>query len=165
MDPGAETAVREEWLALHAAGLPTELRLRADASHRPHVTLFAGPSISVGTDAGLSRLVSGLALRVEIGALMLFGPHRERFVLVHQVVPTAELLELQAAVAEACGADPGGHFGPGRWSPHVSIARRVVAPQLPELLSTLASRSAVGSRAEITGCRRWDSEVRRTWLL
>jgi 2'-5' RNA ligase len=165
LDAAAERAVRSEWQRLHEAGLPSELRPGADASHRPHLTLWAGAGILPESEALLSSAVAGLSLPLQLGAVMLFGPHRDRYVLVHAVVASAALLELQRRVAEVCGADPAGYFGPGRWTPHVTVARRVLATQLPDVLAELTSVSAVDRAIDVTECRRWDSDARRTWLL
>ena len=116
-------------------------------------------------DLALSDLVADLDLAVVLGALTLFGPHRDRYVLVHQVVPSGELLALQTRVAEVCGAGAGSHFGAGRWTPHVTLARRVRGAELPDLLHVLAGCSAVDHPVRVTRCRRWDSVERRTWLL
>jgi 2'-5' RNA ligase len=129
------------------------------------VTLFAGPTLSGASEVALGTAVVGLSLTLQIGALMLFGPHRGRFVLVHQVVPDRGLLELQSTVAAACDADRAGYFGPGRWSPHLTVARRVPAVDLPAMLTVLAGASAVGREVRITRCRRWDSDARRSWLI
>jgi 2'-5' RNA ligase len=116
-------------------------------------------------DAALSSVVTGLHLPVRLGALTLFGPHRDRFVLVHQVVPTVELLRLQRRVAEICRAAESGYFAAGRWTPHVTVARRVPGRDLPAVLEVVAGVSAVDEVATVTHCRRWDSDARRTWLL
>ncbi len=145
--------------------MPSEQRSSTDGSHRPHVTLYAGDVVTVEMDAALSSLMVGLELPVRLGALTLFGPHRDRFVLVHQVVPTVELLRLQRRVAEICGAAASGYFAAGRWTPHVTVARRVPARDLPAVLEVVASVSAVEQVATVTQCRRWDSDARRTWLL
>jgi 2'-5' RNA ligase len=121
--------------------------------------------VTVEMNAALSSLMTGLHLPVRLGALTLFGPHRDRFVLVHQVVPSVELLHLQRRVAEICEAAELGYFAAGRWTPHVTVARRVPAPDLPAVLEVLAGVSAVDQVATVTQCRRWDSDARRTWLL
>ena len=157
--------MQQEWAALHEAGLPSEQRPAGSSSHRPHLTLFAGASVAPEVDVQLSDLVAGLDLSARLGALSLFGPQRERYVLVHQVVPSAALLELQAAVAAACGADHSGYFGPGRWTPHVTVARRVRPEDLPRMLRVLGAGGVVDHAVRITRCRRWDSVERRTWLL
>jgi 2'-5' RNA ligase len=168
LDEAAERAIREEWAALHEARLPTEQRSSAPAaaetSHRPHITLYAGESISRETDAGLSAVVSGLDLTVRLGALTLFGPHRDRYVLVHQVVASTELLELQRRVVTLCGAGSP-HFAPGGWTPHVTLARRLGAQQLAEVLEVLAGLEVVGTSARVRRARRWDGDARESWLL
>jgi len=165
LDPVAEAAVRQEWVGLHSARLPTELRSNADESHRPHITLYAGDTVTAEMDAALDGVVADLVLPLRLGALTLFGPHRERFVLVHAVVPSVELLEVQRRVAAVCRADPTGHFGAGHWTPHVTLARRLPAAVVGDALTVLTSCSAVGQPARVTRCRRWDSVARRTWLL
>lgn len=168
LDEVAERVIRQEWAALHEARLPTEQRSTAPAavgtSHRPHFTLFAGDSISREMDADLSAAVLGLDLTVWLGALTLFGPHRDRYVLVHQVVASTGLLELQQQVVALCGAGSP-HFAPGRWTPHVTLARRLGAQQLPEVLEVLAGLEVVGLPVRVTRARRWDGDARESWLL
>ena len=145
--------------------MPSERRSGADGSHRPHLTLYAGESVAPETDVALSLALADLDLPLELGSIMLFGPHRGRFVVVHSVVPTTGLLVVQRRVAELCGADPTGYFGPGRWSPHVTVARRVAGSQLAAVLDVVAAASAVAQPVRVRECRRWDSVHRRTWLL
>lgn len=163
LDAATEAAVREQWARLAEAGLPTEQRRQPSPSHRPHVTLYAADTLDDGADAGLPALLAGLELPLQVGSVLLFGPRRGAVVVVRQVVPSGELLALQTRVAALCGADPGGQFGPGRWSPHVTLARRVPLGQLGAVLSALGDLpdlTAVSRR-----CRRWDSERRETWEL
>jgi 2'-5' RNA ligase len=168
LDDSADRAVREEWTALHDARLPTEQRssgpTATGSSHRPHITLFAGDTISPETDAALPAAVAGLDLTVRLGALTLFGPHRDRYVLVHQVVASAGLLELQEQVVRLCG-EGSPHFAPGSWTPHVTLARRVGAAQLPEVLEVLAGLEVVRLPVRVTRARRWDGDARESWLL
>lgn len=168
LDPEADESVRREWHALHAAGLPSEVRSTPSPSHRPHVTLFAGPEIAPDTDQQLSRRVSGLALGVQLGALMLFGPGRQGYVLVHAVVATLDLLELQRDVTRICAAEDSSHFAAGRWTPHVTLARRMTAEQLPAaltVLSALGPGRGAGQPVQLGRCRRWDGTAKRDWLL
>jgi 2'-5' RNA ligase len=163
LDVESDAAVRTEWQALSAAGLPTEQRTSSD-SHRPHITLFAGDTLAPDSDLRLPGLVAGLDLHLRLGGLMLFGPHRDRFVLVHQVVPSIALLQLQQRVAEVCGGSDS-YFAPGEWTAHVTLARRLGRAQIPEALGALLPCSAVGHPLRVSRCRRWDSDGRRTWLL
>jgi 2'-5' RNA ligase len=169
LDSKTEKDVREEWRTLHNAGLPSEQRSVADVNHRPHITLFAGPEIGLEMDRALSAHVSGLELFVQLGALMLFGPHRERLVLVRQVVPSIELLDLQRRVSQVCRAAPAGNFAPGKWSPHVTLARRLDITQLAMVVEALARLPVPGrvqvTQCRLTQCRRWDATARSTWLL
>lgn len=162
-DAATDAAVRDLWARLADAGLPTEQRRTPSPSHRPHLTLFAGDTLDSDADDALPRLVAGLDLRVRLSGLLVFGPRRGSMVLARQVVLGRELLDLQAAVASRCGADPRGHFGPGRWTPHVTLARRVPTAQVGPVLTALGDLGDL--EATSRGCRRWDSERRETWEL
>jgi 2'-5' RNA ligase len=162
LDPDTEALVRAQWLALHAAGLPSEHRPEPVGSHRPHVTLFAGPVVP-DPESELTALVADApGMPVVLGSVLLFGPHRGRYVVVRQLVPTVALLRLQEAVASWCGALRGGQFGRGRWSAHVTLARRADAEDLPAMLSLLTGEP---HPATVTGVRRWDGTAKRDWLL
>jgi 2'-5' RNA ligase len=163
LDSRAETAVRAQWAWLAEAGLPTEQRKQPSPSHRPHLTLYAADTLSPDADARLPGVVAGLDLEVRIGSVLLFGPRRGSFIVVRQVVPSAELLELQATVAAVCGARPEGQFGPGRWTPHVTLARRVATDQVSAVLGALGDVPDL--TALVRHCRRWDSDRRETWEL
>ena len=140
LDAQADSIIRNQWAALAAAGLPSEQRSGHDQSHRPHITLYAGDRIDPAVEGALSEAVRGLDLTLMIGSLLIFGPRRGRSVLVRSVVPSAGLLSLQSHVAEICAADPLGQFAPGRWSPHVTLARRVPSDQLGPVLDVLGDR-------------------------
>lgn len=162
LDPDAEAWVRDQWLSLHLAALPSEHRPGGRGSHRPHITLFAGAAVPE-PESELSVIVRGATgLEVVLGSLLLFGPRRGSYVVVRQVLPRVELLALQERVAGWCGALRGGQFGPGRWAAHVTLARRARAEDLPEMLALLPAEP---HRATVTGCRRWDGTAKRDWLL
>jgi 2'-5' RNA ligase len=163
LDQASELAVREQWAALAEAGLPTEQRVLPSPSHRPHVTLYAGAALDAEVDERLPQLFSGLDLAFRIGSVLLFGPRRGQVVLVRQVVPTGALLALQQEVATLCGASPDGQFGAGRWTPHVTLARRVPVGQVGAVLTALAEVPELDVTSR--DCRRWDSDRRETWSL
>jgi 2'-5' RNA ligase len=165
LDEAAELAVVAEWQWLRDAGLPTEWRTTPSPSHRPHVTLYAGTGLHDGAEEALPGLLADLDLTVELGAPLCFAA-RDRFVLVRQVVTTVELLALQTRVAELCGAGRGSHFGPGRFTPHVTLARRMTGTQVGSALDLLGAAGRLGERtAYLTRARRWDGTARRDWLL
>ena len=163
LDVACEEAVLGEWTRLAEAGLPTEQRPEPTLTHRPHVTLWAGTSVAAEVDAGLPALVSGLQLPLLLGSLLVFGPRRGQVVLVRQVVASEALLVLQARVAESCGTEPDSHFAPGRWSPHVTLARRVPVEQLGSVISTLAEVPDL--TAAVRTVRRWDGDAKLAWDL
>ncbi|WP_375422980.1 2'-5' RNA ligase family protein [uncultured Friedmanniella sp.] len=163
LDDETDRAVREQWAALAEAGLPTEQRVLPSPSHRPHITLYAGPTLDSEADERLPGLFAGLRLRFRIGAVLLFGPRRGQVVLVRQVVVGRELLALQEAVATLCGASPEGQFGPGRWTPHVTLARRVPTGQVGAVLTALGEVPELDAVSR--DGRRWDSDRRETWSL
>ena len=163
LDAEAEAVVLREWARLAEVGLPTEQRVVPSLSHRPHVTLWAGPVIPADVDAALPALMTGLALPLLLGSLLVFGPRRGQVVLVRQVVANGALLELQARVAAACGIEPDSHFAAGRWSPHVTLARRVPVDQLGRVVETLGLVPDVAAASRT--CRRWDGDAKVAWDL
>jgi 2'-5' RNA ligase len=174
LDDRADAAIRNQWNLLAEAGLPSERRPAPPAPggehHGPHVTLFAAEAIPDAAEQELSGAVAGLDLELQIGALMIFGPRRGRAILVRQVTPTLELLRVQATVAALCGVSAsgvgaGGQFGPGRWSPHVTLARRLPPDRLADALTALDRTADRPVPTRVTACRRWDGIRKTAWLL
>ena len=165
LDETSDAVVRRQWERLAAAGLPSQAH-HAGASNAPHVTLAARAQIDIRYETDVSVAVSGLPMPLRLGALACFG--RSRFVLVRLVVVHPDLLALHAAVAGVLGPDPDDHAGtgnlaPGRWTPHVTLGRRLSAAEVGEALTVL------GGMAELDGsavrCRRWDGEAKREWAV
>ncbi|MBB3328156.1 2'-5' RNA ligase family protein [Microlunatus antarcticus] len=163
LDPVSEGVVLGEWARLAEAGLPTEQRVEPSPTHRPHVTLWAGPSIPPEVDAAWPDLMAGLELPLLLGSLLAFGPRRGQVVLVRQVVASAALLDLQTQIAKRCGVEPDSHFAPGRWSPHVTLARRVRVEQLGEVVAVLGEVPDL--TATVRTARRWDGDAKVAWDL
>ena len=161
LDDATEAEVLGQWDRLADAGLPTERRPDPGPSHRPHVTLWAGPTVAPEVEARLPGLVAELPLRVQVGALLLFGPRRGQVVLVRQVVASRALVDLQARVAAACGVEPDSHFAPGRWTPHVTLARRVPVDLLGAVVTALGEVADL--EASAARCRRWDGDAKVAW--
>ena len=162
LDEATDAAVRAQWDALAAAGLPSQARHTGE-SNRPHVTLAARRAIDAALEPALTDSVSSLPLPVRVGAVACFG--RGPYVLVRVLVANRALLELQARVTEALGPDPrtAHHFAPGSWTPHVSLARRVTADQVGSALAALGTTPDLDGRA--VACRRWDGDARHEWRL
>jgi 2'-5' RNA ligase len=164
LDPATDDEIRAQWDRLGEAGLPTSRRAEPSPSHAPHVTLWAGEAIEPVDDDALPRLFAGLDLELAVGGLLLFGPRRNGYVLVRPVTPSVALLELQQRVAQAIGSPAHPGFAAGRWTPHVTLARRVGAEQVNASLQALADGSSE-LVARVRQARRWDSDRKLTWPL
>ncbi|HEY6813056.1 MAG TPA: 2'-5' RNA ligase family protein [Propionibacteriaceae bacterium] len=163
LDSAAEAALVAQWDRLAAAGIARPKRPEPHGHHLPHITLYAADAIPEGAESVLPGIVAGVNLTVHVGALMIFGPRKGESILVRHVAASVQLLELQQQVARACAADPAGQFGQGRWSPHVTLARRVSSDHLGKAVSVLGSRGELD--ATIQRCRRWDGRRRIAWWL
>ena len=167
LDDDADRRVRAEWDALAAARLPSQARHKG-ASNRPHVTLAVTEAIDSDVDDRLRAVVrAALPLPLALGGLMIFGSRR--LVLARLVIASAALLELQAAIVDVLDGlhDSRGHFAPGRWTPHVTLGRRLAVDQIGAALLALEGD---GHRAEeihgqLVGARRWDIEAKQTQSL
>jgi 2'-5' RNA ligase len=160
LDGEAENVILAEWRALQAAGLPSQGRQTAP-SNRPHVTLVALDRIDPVAEPALLAAATGvLPLQIRVGPLMVFGrgPH----VLVRSVLATPGLLALQGALAAATGVPADSTSAPGRWVPHVTLARRMTADQVAAALAVLSARIFPATAERM---RRWDGSARREWLV
>ena len=81
---------------------------------------------------------------------------------------SSALLALHADVLRAAGAgDDPPHLLPGRWTPHVTLARRVALADVDRavaLATALAQGEApAGMRVVASAVRRWDGSRRVEW--
>ncbi|TRW83265.1 2'-5' RNA ligase family protein [Mycolicibacterium sp. 018/SC-01/001] len=164
-DDATETAVRELWDGLAAAGVPSQAGHTAP-SNRPHVTLTVAEQMDDAVDVALAPLLDRLPLPCVVGAPMLFGGGRT-VTLVRLVVPSAGLLALHAGVHESClphvpkGVLP--HVDPGRWTPHVTLGRSIPPDLLP--LALAIPGIARDIHGEITTLRHWDGNAKQEhWI-
>ncbi|MEV0670214.1 2'-5' RNA ligase family protein [Mycobacterium sp. NPDC050441] len=154
-DPDTEAAVRRIWDALRDADIPSQ----APAS-RPHSTLTVAQHIDGQAEAVLHELTDRFPLPCRLGATLIFG--RSAAVLARLLVPTEELVEIQAEVYRLClpfmAPAPMPHAEPGNWTPHVTLARRIAPVRLTTAVR-IAGRPAeiVG---QVTGLRHWDGDKR-----
>jgi 2'-5' RNA ligase len=158
-DPESEAGVRRIWDDLTGAGVRS-LASSTSPSNRPHVTLSVAEHMDDAVNDLLRPVLRLLPFAFTIGAPMLFG--RGPFTLVRSVVPSAELLALQAEVHEAClpHMSPGPllHAEPGQWTPHVTLARRLREDRLVDALSL--RRMARDRKATAVALRHWDGNER-----
>ena len=162
LDEDTDRQVRDQWRALASAGLPSQAR-HTGASNRPHVTVALADAVSAEVERRLVHVAAGLPVAVTLGGLLIFGGRR--FVVSRLVVPSAGLLELQARVVQALDEplDPHHTFGPGRWTPHVTLGRRLTAEQVGSALTVLGEVPALAGR--LVRARRWDIDAKQeTWL-
>jgi 2'-5' RNA ligase len=163
LDDAVDTAIRSQWDRLGDAGLPTARRPEPSPHHAPHVTLWAGQQLGAAADSVLPQLLFDLELELVIGGILLFGPRESRWVLVRQILVSTELLAVQQRVAKVCGSGYG-QFGDGRWSPHITLARRVDGDQIGPALQALGHAPGEMT-ATVRRARRWDGDRKIAWLL
>jgi 2'-5' RNA ligase len=158
-DLDTEAAVRRIWDDLTDAGVRS-LASSTSPSNRPHVTLAVADHMDDAVDDALRPLLRRLPMSCTIGGPMLFG--RGPFTLVRLMIPSTELLSLQAEVHEVClphmSPGPLPHADPGQWTPHVTLARRLARDKLADALSL--RRMSRDRRATVVGLRHWDGNNR-----
>lgn len=160
-DKPTDDAVRADWRHLWDAGLPSRTRVSAQ-SNRPHITLFVARHMPPEVDELLRRGVPTPSFPLRLGGLTLFGG---RYVTLSRlVVPSKALLSLHRSVFDlarsAMEIPP--HIRPGEWTPHVTLARRLPADQLPEAVRLLGTADIIGRAAAV---RRWDGDAKQEWNL
>lgn len=158
LDPDSDALIRAAWSTLAGAGLPSQAHV-ASPTNRPHVTLLAAKTISADGDGALRELAVSLPVHGVIGAPIVFsGPRRT---LARLIVPSAHLLALHQAVYELVlpfvGGEPFAHCRPGRWTPHITLGRRITADAIGAAVSAVDASDVA---AQMTGLRRWDGDER-----
>ncbi|MGV0792251.1 2'-5' RNA ligase family protein [Mycolicibacterium sp. XJ1819] len=157
-DQDIETTIRDVWDQLRDAGIAGQA-----SAGRPHTTLTVAERIDAEVDDLLAPLTAGLPTPVRIGAPLFFG--RAKAVLARLVVPTAALLDLHAEVHRLCL--PHLHPGPmatalpGRWTAHVTLARRVTPAQMGRAVRIAGTPAEI--EGVVVGLRRWDGATKREY--
>lgn len=158
-DSETEAAVRRVWDDLTDVGVRS-LASSVSPSNRPHVTLAVAEHMDDAVNDALRPLLQPFPFVCTIGAPMLFG--RGPFTLVRLLVPSADLLALQAGVHEIClphmSPGPLPHADPGQWTPHVTLARRLPSEKLADALSL--RRMSRDRRGMAVALRHWDGNKR-----
>jgi 2'-5' RNA ligase len=160
LDDRSDAAVRRQWARLADTGLPSKARQTA-STNRPHVTLAALASIDPSCEVALREAADGvLPLDLRLGAPAVFG--RGPFVLARIVIPSRTLLAVHTRVAEIVGTPEATSLSPGRWTPHVTLAKRLTGSQVAAALAVLPAGDI---EARGVAIRRWDSDARRDWVV
>lgn len=159
LDTELDAAVRQQWTALSAAGLPSQ-NGHTGSSNRPHITVAVADVMPDAVDRGDAMRFDPFPVR--LGGLLVFGGGRAT--LARTVVPSDDLLELHRQVSEAVGSHTYPHMAPGEWTPHVTLARRLTADQVAAAVEELAPRvvDLVGTAVAV---RRWDGTEKREWRI
>jgi 2'-5' RNA ligase len=162
-DAATEAHIRGEWQQLTAAGLPSQGQ-HSGASNRPHITLGVAGQLTAEQEIDVASAVRGrVPCPLRLRGLLVFGSGP--FVLTRAVVPTVELLDVQQQVARNLPSRPGSfdQQGPGAWSAHLTLARRLDARQLAAAVSALHPIDELVGQA--VAVRRWDGDRKVDWLL
>jgi hypothetical protein len=158
-DDDTDAAMRRIWDDLSDAGVRS-LAASTSPSSRPLVTLAVAEHMDDAVNDALRPLLRLLPLRCTIGAPMVFG--NGPFTLVRLLIPSVELLALQAEVHAVClphmSPGPLPHADPGQWTPHLTMARRVRSDKLATALSL--RRMARDRKGTAVAIRHWDGNNR-----
>ena len=154
-DLDTEAAIRGIWDTLRDNGIAAQ-----PVAARPHTTLTVADQIDDAVLPALAGLAGRFPFRVRVGAALVFG--RSAAILTRLVVPSAQLLDLHAEVSRLTAPHlrpgPMPHTVPGDWTPHVTLARRVLPDRLARALA-IAGRPAEIS-ATAAGLRLWNGNAR-----
>ncbi|MEW1952511.1 2'-5' RNA ligase family protein [Terrabacter sp. NPDC080008] len=161
LDAATDAEVRREWAVLAEVQLPSQAGHKGP-TNAPHVTLSAAGHVPDEAEDRLHGALPGmLPVPVRLGPLVVMGSRRH--VLARLVVPSAALLALHRAVAEAMtgASDVSELVRVDRWTPHVTLAHGLTAEQVGQALAVLGPLRGLDGAIETV--RRWDPGARRTW--
>ncbi len=165
LDEAAEQRIRRQWELLAEAGLPGLGQGRRDGDtegHRPHITVAVARQIWPRIEQELDRLPFR-PFPVRLGGVLVFGARRP--ILVRAVVPSEQLLAWHRRihqVIEPCPDIPA-NLRPNQWTPHVTLARRVLPQRIGDAVAAVAADR--DTTATVVGVRRWDGDRRRAWAV
>ncbi len=147
--------VRQDWVALHRAGLSSQAD-HAGPTNSPHLTLVSAPALSERVERVAAEAFGPLLpVRALVGGVLLLGGLR--FVLARHVevedVVLAACLRVRAAVGPPASQRRIG------WTPHITLARRMPAEQVGRALEVLQPGGEQETTLELL--RRWDPETGR----
>ncbi|MFS3127689.1 2'-5' RNA ligase family protein [Nocardioides sp. Bht2] len=151
-DDASERAIVDQWLALKAAGIPSQADHRS-MTNAPHLTLAAATPIPATLiEPAVSLIGPLLPTRIQLRGLILLG-NGPRVTVAHLVEPTPALA---AATLELRALVPG--LRHPVWMPHLTLARRVPRRLLPAALEVLAATPTVETLSA-DRLRWWDPDA------
>jgi len=164
-DEETNAIIGQQWQKIADAGLPSQGNIRS-TTNRPHVTLVAADSIDAAVDEGLRAIPDVVGMPVNVGALLLFWGRRGT--AARLVVASERLLGLHAQVFATARPHIGGrslpHIQPGGWTPHITLARRLLPGQLGHIVRAIGDDPEMFT-ARVAGLRRWNGETREEFQL
>ena len=133
VDPVNDSIVRSLWEEIARAGL---FAMR-DSGNRPHVSLVIYRELDVALCANLLDVFTAThaPFALTIASLGIF--HEGQIVVFLAPVASAALLDLHKevhALLQGTGAFPAPYYLPGRWTPHCSLATRVPADLISQVV-------------------------------
>lgn len=146
-DEVSDRAIRHQWAALQAAGLPSQADHKG-MTNAPHVTVVAAQDIP-NESVDLARNKLALPAELTVRGLVLFGDG-PRVTIAHLVEPDHEFAAL---VAEIHRGVPANRYPV--WTPHITLSRRVPRARVAEALDVLSAGDPVGTIIA-TRLRWWD---------
>lgn len=163
LDEAAEQRIRRQWELLAEAGLPglgRGARAGDTESHRPHITVAVARQIWPRIETGLTCLPFR-PFPIRLGGVLVFGARRP--ILVRAVVPSEQLLAWHRRVYQVMASCPDvpANLHPNQWTPHITLARRVLPQRIGEAVNAVAADK--DTVATVVGLRRWDGDNRRAW--
>ncbi|MDQ2810536.1 MAG: 2'-5' RNA ligase family protein [Actinomycetota bacterium] len=154
-DDGLDRAVRAAWRRLDQAGF-SSLAQHRHPTNQPHVTLASAEQFPPGAVAAIADALRVLPILVQLDRLHFFGGRTG--MLAWAVDGGSALRELQARVWSALdgmGRNP--QHEPGAWTPHISLARRLLPGQMTLAAQAVGETVAGGA---LSGARSYDSVTR-----
>jgi 2'-5' RNA ligase len=161
LDRRTDDLLRRQWRLIADTGVRSQASVVTE-SNRPHITLAVADEIWPRIDRRLAQMEFA-PMPIRLGGVLLFG--RRQAILVRLVVPSEALLALHRTVGEIMAECPGipAHTGPGEWTPHITLARRVPRDRLGEAITAVLDEPEIAGTVETV--RRWDGERRREWRI
>ncbi|MBF4162114.1 2'-5' RNA ligase family protein [Nocardioides acrostichi] len=150
-DDEGQEAVRAQWQALLDAGLPSQAQHRSP-SNAPHVSVVEAARLpDEAIDVARVRLAGLLPVTVRVGGVLVLGTGPR--VTLARPVGLDDDVQRRALAVRAQVRDR----AHGGWLPHLTLARRLPAEDLPRALAVLA-KCGPPERVVLAELRRWNPD-------